>query len=107
MPKERECLRDMRNSACNGDSRGCGVSFGLSCVCAVRIAYCNRCAYAVMTEVQICEDSRCEGSEIHFGNTEKSVRDKVNRTEKPPKSHRFFGGLLIKTTNCARGRSFC
>lgn len=69
MPEERECLRDMRDSACNGYSRGCGISFGLSRVCAVRIAYRNRCAYAVMTEVRIYEDSRCEGSEISFGNT--------------------------------------
>ncbi len=62
-------MRDMRNSACNGYSRGCGISFGLSCVCAVRIAYRNRCAYAVITEVQICEDSRCEGSKIPCRNT--------------------------------------
>jgi len=69
VPEKRECLRDMCNSACDGYSRGGGVSFGLSCVCAVRVAYCNRRDYAVMTEVQICEDSCCEGAEIHCRNT--------------------------------------
>ncbi len=59
----------MRDSGGCRNSRGRGISFGLSCVRAVRVAYCNRRAYAVMTEVRICEDSCCKGSEIPCGDT--------------------------------------
>lgn len=77
VPEERECVRDMRHSIGCRDSRGRSVSFGLSCVRAVRIAYSNRRAYAVMTEVQECEDSCCKGSEVPCRDTEENVWNKI------------------------------